>query len=164
MDPSDPQRSAQGGSMSDGIVVVDPRNEMDAQIARAFEIMIEAQGYSPPNPNPTHPIDYKPEALDELIFNLSMALVQLVKVPGGYAAKERSTTTIIAEMRKRNMSDIPEKVALREDAKAIVKQAFGDDIDLTPGTLGSVLVRLVQLDIDNKDGLRAKLAALASQL
>lgn len=74
----------------------DPRLEADAQIARALRIVVEAC-----NGQEVPVRDYTPQELEDLFFALSMAMVQLAKVPGGHEAKERFYANAKTELLKR---------------------------------------------------------------
>lgn len=63
----------------------DPRTELDGQVARAFRIVVNADDQDAAAP----PRGYTPEELDELLFALSTALVQVTKIPGGRDAEAR---------------------------------------------------------------------------
>lgn len=73
-----------------------PRVEADAQIARALQIVVDACDV---NDQPNR--DYTQDELETLFFALSMAIVQLAKVPGGKEAHDRTMTKAKDELARR---------------------------------------------------------------
>lgn len=53
-----------------------------------------------------------------------------------------------------------------EDSEAvkIVKRTFGDDVDLSDGTVGDAFVKAITLEMSRLDGLRSQLLALAASI
>jgi hypothetical protein len=47
-----------------------------------------------------------------------------------------------------------------EEAVRIVKQTFGDTVDLSPGTSGSVMVKIIIMQMEELAALRAQLEAM----
>lgn len=84
---------------------VDPRTEADAQIVRALLIVCDAGDADGKIGDPNDRRDYTLDELETLFFALSMALVQLAKVPGGAEAKERFYTGANLELVRRGLSE-----------------------------------------------------------
>jgi len=77
----------------------DPRTEADAQIARALQIVCDADGADDGRGRR----NYTDEELDTMFFALTAALVQLKKVPGGLVAHDRYYEKCRAELRRRGL-------------------------------------------------------------
>lgn len=77
----------------------DPRLEADALIARALQIVVDANPDDLPRGR-----DYTLEELDTLFFSLGMAMVQLAKLPNGQEAKAQHIENIKAELKRRRAS------------------------------------------------------------
>lgn len=154
----------------------DPRTEADAQTARALEIVVSADcsleclRQDPGNGH--HPDckrrDYTADELETLFFALSMAMVQLVKLPGGKEARDRFYHRAVDILDQRGRTDmldeLREESARRKKAKQIVKNALGDDVDFTPGTVGYAMLKLVENGLGDESKLRTELDALAASL
>lgn len=82
---------------------VDPRTEADAQVARALQVVCDADGDDEEDKLRR---DYTPEELDTLFFALSMAIVQLKKLPGGREAHDRAYRNAKNELSRRGRHDI----------------------------------------------------------
>ncbi len=147
---------------------VDPRSEADAQIARALQIVVDASAIHADNDAPNgrprmERRDYEPAELDTLFFALSMAVVQLKKVPGGRKAGDRGLRTLREELARRG-AKVDAAFDLEPEAVKIVRRAFGDGVDLGKGTTGRALVGLVTLELQNTEALREQLLALAATI
>lgn len=142
---------------------VDPRIEADAQIARALQIVIDACDKEE-RPNR----DYTPDELETLFFALGTAMIQLAKVPGGKEARERYYHNAQDILLKRGRQDILDNLANEEkrhvEAKKLVKQAFGDNVDLSPGTSGYAMMKVFELELGNLAELREKITTLADSM
>lgn len=142
---------------------VDPRLEADAQIARALQIVCEACG---PDDQPAR--EYTPDELETLFFALGMAMIQLAKVPGGKEARDRFYMNAKDQLAERGREDLLDKLKTDHDrkveAKRLVRKAFGDNIDLSIGTSGHAMMRVIELELGNLDQLRTKITALAESM
>lgn len=145
------------------MVDVDPRIEADAQIARALQIVCDA---SDENDFPKR--EYTPDELETLFFTLGMAMTQLAKLPGGKEARERFYHNCKDQLLDRGRQDMLDDLAKHKDnmkvAKDHVRKAFGDDVDFAPGTSGFAMAKVVELELNNLDALRQKIAALAESM
>lgn len=143
---------------------VDPRLEAEAQIARALQIVIDASDPAPDDPDSCR--DYTPEELETLFFALGTAMVQLKKVPGGRDARDRFYEKAKGTLIKRGRHDLVQasEQEPKEEAAKIVRRAFGDSIDLSPGTAGHAMVRMVELELEDLDELRRKVMTLATSM
>jgi hypothetical protein len=83
---------------------IDPRLEAEAQIARALQIVIDAS--DPAIDDPDSCRDYTAEELETLFFALSMAMIQLRKVPGGKEARDRFYEKAKDTLLKRGRDDL----------------------------------------------------------
>lgn len=142
---------------------VDPRLEADAQIARALQIVVDANEDDLPRGR-----EYTPDELETLFFALGTAMVQLSKLPGGWEARERfytNATDVLARRGRQDILDSLKKEHNRKvEAKEIIRRAFGDGIDFSIGTSGFVMLKMVELELDQTSELRAKLTTLAATL
>lgn len=96
------------------------REEADARIVRAASMVCEANN---DEWRPTR--DYTEDELDELIAQLSRALVQLGKLPGGKAARDRNHARILEELERRGRTDLVRVV--RDDGAVRAAWAALDD-------------------------------------
>lgn len=103
---------------------VDPRAEADGQIVRAFQTVVNASDDDPDHARAAR--DYTPEELDTLFFSLSMALIQLRKVPGGTAARDRFYERAEGDLLRRGRQDILDK--LDAEAKIELVSAALDEL------------------------------------
>jgi hypothetical protein len=147
-----------------GKPILNPRTEADAQICRALQVVVDADETTP-EPGETARLrrDYTLEELETLFFSLGMATVQLAKLPGGKEARDnfyRRAETVLLQRGRRDITD----TLLNKEAVAIVKQAFGDDVDLRTETIGRQLTKLVEMELGDLASLREKLFALSSIL
>jgi hypothetical protein len=142
---------------------VNPRIEADAQIARALQIVVEACDV---NDQPAR--DYTPDELETLFFALGTAMTQLVKIPGGKEARERYYHNCKDQLQKRGRDDLLASLeddhARHKQAKKLVKEAFGDNVDLSPGTSGYAMMKVFELELGNLSELRTKITALADSM
>ncbi len=147
---------------------VDPRVEADAQIARALGIVIDASASAENDDEKVEQRDYTPDELETLFFALGMAMTQLAKVPGGKEARERFYHNCKDQLQKRGREDIIDSLTSEkerhEQAKWMVKRAFGEDVDFAPGTQGYAMVKVIELELMGQEQLRAKIAALAESM
>ena len=155
---------------------VDPRSEAEAQIARALQIVCDANctlGCLIEDPGNGHrpdcgSRDYTPDELETLFFTLGMAMVQLAKVPGGKEARDRFYTNakdqLMVRGRQDLLTDLKDEQDRKSKAKNIVKKALGDDIDFSIGTSGHAMMRMVELEMEKLDQLRVKITALADSM
>lgn len=143
---------------------VDPRLEAEAQIARALQIVIDADDRPEGNPELSCR-DYTADELETLFFALGTAMVQLAKLPGGAEARhrfyERAEDVLVQRGRQDILDDLKVEHRRRAEARRSVRQAFGESIDLSPGTSGSAIVRFVELEMADREALRVKIEALA---
>jgi len=145
-----------------------PRSEADAQIARALQIVVDASRtvYEGQDDFPSR--DYTPDELETLFFALGMAMTQLAKVPGGKEARERFYHNCKDQLQKRGREDIIDSLTSEkerhEQAKWMVKRAFGEDVDFAPGTQGYAMVKVIELELMGQEQLRAKIATLAESM
>lgn len=88
--------------------MVDPRIEADAQIHMALTIVCAADCSEGCDETPCHHGTryYTPAELEDLFFSLSMAMVQLTKVPGGAEAKDRFYNGAKMELIRRGRRDL----------------------------------------------------------
>lgn len=139
----------------------DPRIEAEAQIARALQIVVD--GYDGGDEETRR--DYTPDEMETLFFALGTAMVQLAKIPGGKEARERYYANCVDQLAKRGRQDILDDLEVererRAEAKRLVVQAFGDDVDFSPGTSGAGLLKFFELELGNQAELKKKLEALA---
>lgn len=150
--------------MADDEKAVDPRTEADAQVARAFRIVIDAGTDHESNDAPlskprSEPRGYTPDELDTLFFALTMAGVQLLKVPGGREAHDRANERARAELHRRNL---PQR-RHHHEAVEMVKRAFGRDVDLSEGTTGATLVMMVEAEMKASEKMLEELIAQHKQ-
>lgn len=138
-----------------------PRAEADGHLARAFQIVCDASDEDADSVTCTTR-DYTPDELDKLFFSLTMASVQLAKVPGGAEAKDRCRARLKAELARRGEHRLSAEAELDRDAVELVKRAFGDDVDFGKGTSGYHLAKVVEAEQGVMRELRVKLVALAS--
>ncbi len=155
---------------------VDPRTEAEAQIARALQIVCDADctlDCLQKDPGNGHRPDckqreYTPDELETLFFALGTAMTQLAKMPGGKEARERFYHNAQDQLLKRGRQDILDDLAKHKDnmklAKEHVRKAFGDDVDFAPGTSGYAMAKVVELELNNLDELRQKITALADSM
>jgi hypothetical protein len=142
---------------------VDPRAEAEAQIARALQIVVDATDEE------TGPFrDYTPDELETLFFALGTAMISLAKIPGGKDARERYYANCVDQLIKRGRQDMLDSLEVekerRAEAKRLVKKAFGDHVDFSPGTSGAAMAKVFELELGNQDELRKKLEAVAATL
>ena len=151
--------------MSD--VVVDPRTEAEAQIARALQIVVDAQDGDPDSEEEVAR-DYTPDEMETLFFALGTAMVQLAKMPGGKEARERYYDNCVDQLAKRGRQDILDTIKAEQDrraeAKKMVMDTFGDSVDFGPGTAGNAFAKVIELELADREALREKLVALAAVL
>lgn len=142
---------------------VDPRLEADAQIARALQIVVDANPDDLPRGR-----EYTADELETLFFALGTAMVQLAKLPGGKEARERFYANATDALAQRGRQDIIDALKNEQDrrdqAKDIIKRTFGNNIDFSPGTSGYSLLRIVENELDQLAGLRTKMLKLAATL
>ena len=138
---------------------VDPRQEHDAQVARALRIVCQADEREEEADR-----DYTQDELGELFFALTTALVQLKKVKGGKEAYDRYYAGVKAELRKRGREDFIKESRFDKEAVDIVKRTFGDDVDLSKGTTGYHLTKMVEGELGKLDELRQQLIMLANTM
>lgn len=147
---------------------VDPRTEADAQVAHAFEIVVRRGPEDPSactDPDLAHgPSDYTPGDLDKLFFSLSMALIQLAKLPGGREARDRSYAATRGELVRRGKHRMADEAEFSREALDLVRRAFGDDVDLGPGTSARRLAKLVEAELAHLDAVRGDLLKLATAI
>ena len=198
---------------------VDPRTEADAQVARALQVVVDADEAEAERGGAARARrDYTPDELETLFFTLGMAIVQLKKLPGGQEAHDRGIRRMREELGKRGRHDLLARLdaeselrgamraldelgvpafapegspvsagqplgvearirwvaelarrrqapeANNEEAVRIVRRTFGDDVDLSEGTTGHHLVKLVELELAQLQQLGEKLVALAVQV
>lgn len=155
---------------------VNPRIEADAQIARALQIVCDADctleclekdpgnGHRPD----CQRRDYTPDELETLFFALGTAMTQLAKLPGGKEARERFYHNCMDQLLKRGRQDIIDDLAKHKDsmeeAKTHVRKAFGDNVDFAPGTSGYAMAKVIELELNNLAELREKITALADSM
>lgn len=151
--------------MSDDAARVDPRTEADAQVARAFGVVVDADEQDAERGGAARPRrDYTPDDLDALFFSLSMALVQLAKLPGGREARDRSYDAARGELIRRGKRRMADEVEFSREALDLVRRAFGDDVDLGPGTSARSLAKLVEAELAHLDTVRVDLLKLATAI
>lgn len=141
----------------------DPRTEVDAHIAGALQIVIDADDGAGDAETETRR-DYTSGELDTLFFALGCALVQLRKLPGGAEAHDRFYNRLRHEQVKHVKRAAPSKAELEDEAVKIVQRTFGASVDLSAGTMGAALVSMVVTDLENQGELRDKLIALAATI
>lgn len=210
------------------MTVINPRAEADARIVHAANMVCNTC-----NEDWSAKRDYTPEELQDLYGVLSMALVQLAKLPGGKEAREHTYARTRKELERRGRHDIlsrfdaetgadrGESVELRHTIKLVsealdaagvpafspgdpdapwplgepipldarvrllseardrwradkqpndhracgaVLRALGTDTDLSYGTVGYHLAKLVELGGTDGDALAGKLVNLAAEL
>lgn len=96
------------------------REEADARIVRAAAVVCETNN---DEWQPTR--DYTEDELDELFAQLTSALVQLGKLPGGATARARNYDRIREELERRGRADLAQVV--RDDGAVRAAHAALDD-------------------------------------
>lgn len=127
-----------------------PRTEADAQIARALQIVCDAG-----DEDETPRRDYTPKELETLFFSLSMAMIQLAKLPGGKEAKRHFYESASLELLRRGRPYDNADVKAAEDvAGFLTRNGMGRvTLDRTtvsfPLALGRLVKMLVSVDHDH---------------
>ena len=132
----------------------DHRREAEDLVSNALQVMIDADGR-----------EYTRDELDKVVGSMTMALVQIKRIPGGVEAYERTYEKAREELRRRGREDMIREVEPhREAAIDLVKKTFGDDVDLRPGTAGHAFVRVIEAERADHDKLRSALSRLMNEL